>query len=139
MLTVSVEELDDVVILRCFGRIVHGEEAAILCAAARHYSRNVILDLKEVDAIDGTGIGLLISLQAAGLYIRLINPVQGVRELLQAKQLDSVLEISKSESAHGRIADDRTADDGTEEVRTSDRSEAAAPTSSWRVPRLVPC
>ena len=50
MLTVTVQELDDDVILRCLGKIVRGEETAILCAAVRHRGRNVILDLGGVDA-----------------------------------------------------------------------------------------
>lgn len=67
MLTLTVHNLGDMVILRCTGRIVRGEETAILCAAAQQQGRNVILDLSGVDAIDAAGIGLLVSLQAAGI------------------------------------------------------------------------
>ena len=66
MLTVTVDDLGEVVILRCLGRIVRGTETAILCTAVRQHGHNIILDLRKVDAIDAAGIGLLVSLQAAG-------------------------------------------------------------------------
>ena len=106
MLRVTVQDLDDAVILRCFGRIVGGEATAILCAAARHDGRNIVLDLKEVDGIDATGIGLLISLQAAGFYLKLANPTARVRETFTATQLDSVFEIYEYESLNGRTHPD---------------------------------
>ena len=57
MLTVTVKESDDGVVLQCQGRIVRGDETAVLCAAVRHEGRNVTLDLTGVDAIDAAGIG----------------------------------------------------------------------------------
>jgi anti-anti-sigma regulatory factor len=33
-----------------------------------------VLDLTQVDAIDAAGIGALASLQAAGVYLKLMNP-----------------------------------------------------------------
>ena len=96
MLNVKSEELGDCVILRCAGRIVKGEETALLCPAVRQRGRNVILDLGEVDAIDAAGVGALISLQAAGIYLQLINPTMAVREVLHVTGVDSVLEICRS-------------------------------------------
>jgi len=93
MLTLTVHNLDDMVILRCTGKIVRGEETAILCTAARHRARNVMLDLSGVDAIDAAGIGLLVSLQAAGIYLRLMNPNKQVRETLRVTNLESIYEI----------------------------------------------
>lgn len=98
MLTVTVENLGGVVILQCLGRIVRGEETAILCAAVQQHERNIILDLTGVDAVDAAGIGLLISLQAAGIYLKLMNPTKQVREILKVTKLDSVFEICEFQS-----------------------------------------
>ena len=96
MLTVTVKDSDDGVVLQCQGRIVRGDETAILCAAVRQEGRNVTLDLTEVDAIDAAGIGSLVSLQASGIYLTLLNPSAQVREVLRVTQLDSIFEIRES-------------------------------------------
>ena len=93
MLTVTVNDLGDVVTLFCKGTIVSGAEAAILCAAVRQYGRNLILDLSEVDGIDAAGVGALIALQSAGVYFKLKHLAQRVRETLLLRGVDSVLEI----------------------------------------------
>ena len=51
MLTVTIDTLAESVVLRCRGRIVRGEESALLCAAIRHHGQEVVLDLSEVSAI----------------------------------------------------------------------------------------
>ncbi len=113
MLTVTVQNLGDVVILQCLGRIVRGEETAILCSAVQQNGRNVILDLRRVDAIDAAGIGLLVSLQAAGIYLKLMNPTEQVREILRVTGLESVFEICESQSTEerteGDVANNRSA------------------------------
>jgi len=96
VLRVKSEEIHDSVVLRCAGRIVKGEEIALLCPAIRQRKRNIILDLSEVDGIDAAGVGALISLQAAGIYLQLMNPTKAVREVLQVTGVDSVLEICSS-------------------------------------------
>ena len=96
MLTVAVEDSDDGVVLRCQGGIVRGDETAILCAAVQQARRNLSLDLAGVDAIDAAVIGSLVSLQAAGIYLKLLNPTPPVREVLRVTELDSIFEISDS-------------------------------------------
>jgi anti-anti-sigma factor len=98
MLNVTVEDLNDIVVLRCSGRIVRGEETALLCAASQHHGRTVVVDFRRVDSIDAAGIGLLVSLQAAGIYLRLINPNANVREMLRVTHLDSIFEVCESQS-----------------------------------------
>ncbi|MGC1784676.1 MAG: STAS domain-containing protein [Acidobacteriaceae bacterium] len=61
------QKLGRLAILRCQGRIVRGQETAILCAAAQQNGRDVILDLSQVNAIDAGGLGALVSLRAAGI------------------------------------------------------------------------
>jgi anti-anti-sigma factor len=128
MLTVTVQEFDDDLVLRCLGKIVRGEETAILCAAVRHLGRTVILDLGGVDAIDAAGIGLLISLQAAGIYLQLLNPTRRVQEILKVTKLDSVFEICESQSD----------DDCITNPATNQRSEATRRDGNRRVPGLIP-
>ena len=95
MLTVTNCTLGDDTILKCSGRIVRGEETALLCAAVQQQQHNIILDLAEVEAIDAAGIGLLVTLQAAGFYLTLSNPSASVREILRVTKLDTVIEISE--------------------------------------------
>jgi anti-anti-sigma factor len=90
------EEFSQSVILRCSGRIVRGEETRILCAAVSHAGQNIVLDLSQVDALDAAGIGALIALQAAGIYLQLMNPPSAIREILRVTKLDSVFEICAS-------------------------------------------
>jgi anti-anti-sigma factor len=55
------------------------------------------VDLSGVTAIDAAGIGALISLRAAGTYLRLVDPSETVRRVLRLTNLDSVFDISESE------------------------------------------
>jgi anti-anti-sigma factor len=96
VLRVTVDHLGETVILHCTGRIVRGHETAILCAAVNHRGRKLVLDLSKVDAIDAAGIGALISLQAAGIYLQLLNPTKAVCEVLRVTNLDSIFEIRTS-------------------------------------------
>jgi anti-anti-sigma factor len=98
-MTVTTQNLGDSLLLRCRGRIVRGEETAILCSAARQNRQNIILDLTDVETIDAAGIGALVSLQAAGIYLKIMNPTEQVREILRITNLDSIFEIRSSEAA----------------------------------------
>lgn len=116
MLTVTIERVADVVTLHCKGRIVLGDEIAILCAALGQKLPSLVLDLAEVDVIDAAGLGALVSLQAAGIYLKLMNPTDRVKEAIRLTGLDSLFELYES---HPPLA-------------ASDSVEAGA---SWRVNR----
>ena len=122
MLTVTVERLEDAVVLRCEGRIVRGEETAILCLVAQQRGRDVILDLAKVEAIDAAGIGALVLLQAAGIYLKLANPTAQVQETLKLTKLDTIFEIGEFPSLLGAGRDAEKAvipagpNDGSEQV-----------------------
>jgi anti-anti-sigma factor len=98
MLTVTTHTMAEVVVLHCQGRLVRGEEAGLLCAAVRHHERDVVLDLARVTAIDAAGIGALVSLQAAGVYLKLMNPSEAVRSVLRITGLNSVFEICEEQT-----------------------------------------
>jgi len=93
MLNLKVEENERGVVLHCNGALVRGEETDLLCTAVGHYGRTVVLDLKHVNTIDAGGIGALIALQTAGVYLTLENPTKTVREVLRVTGMDSVFEI----------------------------------------------
>jgi anti-anti-sigma factor len=113
MLNVTIQNRGDLVVLRCAGRIVGGHESEILRVAAvsQTNARTVVLDLDEVETLDGRGIGILISLQAwahaNGKKLQLTNPSQPLLELLQLTNLDSVFEIflSKDTALNEALAD----------------------------------
>ena len=98
MLNVIVESIGDRVTLHCQGRLVRGQETQVLCAAVQQDTQEIILNLGGVTAMDTAGIGALISLQAAGIYLKLANPTNRVHELFRRTKLDSVFEIFESES-----------------------------------------
>ncbi len=106
MLNIIIEESGETVLLRCTGRIVRGDETALLCAAVGKYGRKIILDLSQVDAIDAAGVGALITLQAAGIYPRLMNPNKAIREVLQVTHLDSIFELYSDPLAGSREEED---------------------------------
>jgi anti-anti-sigma factor len=99
MLNVAVEDLGHLVILHCRGRIVAGEETSILCAAVSRHGRAIAIDLSSVTAIDAAGIGALVALQAAGVYLHLVNPTEPVRRVLDVTGMNSVFEITSAEAA----------------------------------------
>src|SRR5260370_42093420 len=95
---VHVERVRALAVVRCWGRMVRGHESAVLCSAMQQESRNVVLDLTEVDAIDAAGCGALLSLQAAGVYLKLLNPSRQGRETLKVPRLNSIFGICESQS-----------------------------------------
>ncbi len=106
MLTVIAEVQHDVLILHCRGRIGRGDETAMLCSASRQAVRAIVLDLAEVETIDAAGIGALVSLQAAGFYLKLTNPTAAVREILRLTRLNSIFEVIPSLPDHETVEAD---------------------------------
>jgi anti-anti-sigma factor len=98
VLRVTVQKWGDVAVLHCHGRIVRGRETSILCAAVRQNGRNIILDLRKVDGIDAGGLGALVSLRAAGIRLKLIEPAAHVRSILSLTKLDLIFEICEPAS-----------------------------------------
>jgi anti-anti-sigma factor len=81
------------VTLHCQGRIVRGHETRLLCAVLRTKAREITLDMRDVSEIDAAGIGALVSLQASGIYLKLVNPRPTLRDVLRLTKLDSVFEV----------------------------------------------
>ena len=110
MLTIKIENNGEVVVLRCAGRIVAGEEVASLKSAVLCHQdgKLVVLDLANVQMLDGAGMGLLAFLagwtRVMGTKLKIVNPSRRVRELLELTNLDSVLEICFTEAATESIS-----------------------------------
>ena len=96
MLTVTPHTVADTLVLHCHGRLVRGEESALLCTAVHQDGRDVVLDLAGVRAIDAAGIGALLALQAAGVYLKLMNPTEPVRAVLRLTRMETVFEVCEA-------------------------------------------
>jgi len=104
MLTVKSERAGDVVVIKCAGRIVRGQEAALRNAVLQeNFARVVVLDLSDVDSIDAGGLTLLVSLhrwtENNRTHLKLVNPRPFVHEMLTRTHLNCVFDISSFHDA----------------------------------------
>jgi anti-anti-sigma regulatory factor len=89
MLKVNIDNIGDLAIVECEGRIVRSEAAFKLRDAVTSQSEahTVVLELTEVPAIEGGGLGMLIFLQRWArdhdIRFKLFNPSKSVRERLE--------------------------------------------------------
>ena len=102
-LQLTTRYLGDVSIVDCIGRIILGEECAIIREHVKKLlaeSPNVVLNLAEVTYVDSSGVGVLTSLytsaQAAKGSIKLAGLTTRVRDLLQITKLVTIFEIYDS-------------------------------------------
>jgi len=116
MLKVTIRKVGGIVVIRCVGRIVAGEDFCAVRDGIGHSGENrfIVVNLAEVDAIDAAGLGLLVSLHTspgiAGVELKLMNTSERTRELLTLTRLDSVLEICSPR--HAEWLGERTAQPG---------------------------
>lgn len=96
--------MDSVLIVDCHGRIVFGEESAVLRDTVRKLiteNNRIVLNLGGVNYIDSGGLGTLVSLfttaHTAGGSIKLANLTQRVGDLLQVTKLVTVFEVFSNE------------------------------------------
>jgi anti-anti-sigma factor len=99
-LSIKREQTGDVAVLQCAGRIVRGEALHFLRDAVTCLNRPrvVVLDLSEVEMLDGGGLGMLVFLHRwtrdNGIQLKLVNPSSFVREMLDRTRLTCVFSIS---------------------------------------------
>ena len=99
-LHIEIEQVSDVAVLRCIGRIVQPEALRSLESTVTGWSqlRIIVLDLSAAEEVDARGLGTLVFLhnwaRAAGIHMMLVNPYKLVREMLELTGLTSVLHIS---------------------------------------------
>jgi anti-anti-sigma regulatory factor len=89
MLNVNIANIGEMAVIECEGRIVRSEAAFKLCQAVTSLrdARIIVLDLSEVSAIEGGGLGMLVFLQRwahdQDIRLKLFNPREAVRDRLE--------------------------------------------------------
>ena len=110
MLTINVGKFKDLVIVRCTGRIVRGENIRTLKTEviSANDTRLIVLDLSEVESIDAAGLSALVSLhhrsRSRGIQLRLVNPSRFVLDVFNRTKLSSVFDISSFHDGLAEIA-----------------------------------
>ena len=99
-LTVETQISGDVFILSCDGRIVFGDECAVLRERIVNMlpgTPKIVLNLKEADYIDSGGlgmlVGLLVSARKRGGELELASPHERVKHLLRRTNLDTIFRV----------------------------------------------
>ena len=89
MLDLHIEKIGDLAVVECEGRIVRSEAAFKLrkTVMSLRKARTIVLDLSQVRAIEGGGLGMLLFLQRwaydHGIQFKLFNPTGSVRGRLE--------------------------------------------------------
>jgi len=89
MVNVQIEKIADVAVVHCEGRIVHSDAAFRLRDAVTRQtdSRVILLDLSEVKAVEGGGLGMLLFLHRwchdQEIQLKLFDPPHRVRRSLE--------------------------------------------------------
>src|SRR6267378_232975 len=89
MLTLRMDHIGDMAIIECKGKIVRSDATLKLHEAvtAQQNIRIVVLDLTQVRALEGGGLGMLWFLQRwsedHGIHFKLYNPINSVRDKLE--------------------------------------------------------
>ena len=100
MLSVHVDNVEDVAVVQCEGRIVHSDAAYTLRNAVtlQTDARAVVLDLSGVQALEGGGLGMLVFLRQwareRGIQLKLFNPSRFVRQRLERAGLSRIFEVA---------------------------------------------
>jgi anti-sigma B factor antagonist len=104
-LKITVRALSDgILIVDCAGRIVFGEETAVLRDQIKGLlaqNSRIVLNLADITYIDSGGLGTLVALYTtarnAGGSIKLAQLTQRVGDLLQVTKLLTVFEVYETE------------------------------------------
>src|SRR6478735_4034526 len=105
MLTIDVEKSSGVAVVHCSGRLVRGAEVCTLrnAVVSEKTTRIVVLDLSQLEFMDGGGLNALVSLhhwtRNHGIQLKLVNPSRFVHEMLTRTRLNRVFDISSLHDA----------------------------------------
>ena len=89
MLKLNIDNIGDLAIVECEGRIVQSEAAFKLrdAVTSQCQASTVVVELSEVHALEGGGLGMLTFLQRwardHGIRFKLFNPSTAVRKQLK--------------------------------------------------------
>ncbi len=106
-LAIASREVDGVTVLELSGRITLGEGSVQLRDAIRDLigkgQRHILLDLGEVNYIDSSGLGELVSAYTTaknqGAALKLLKLTKKVHDLLQLTKLYTVFDIYDDEAS----------------------------------------
>jgi anti-sigma B factor antagonist len=103
-LQIHSRRVGDITVVTCSGRIVLGAEATALhdhVNGLLSYSRDVVLNLGEVDFIDSSGMGTMVRLlgrtQAARGDLKLCNLTSNVASTLALTKINTLFDVHGSE------------------------------------------
>ena len=104
-LKISTRQVDGVNIVDCSGRITLGEGSVTLRDTVRELlskgRKKILLNLGEVNYIDSSGIGELVSafttVRNQGGELKLLNLTKKVHDLLQITKLYTVFDVKDDE------------------------------------------
>ncbi len=105
-LTIASREVDGVTVLDLGGRITLGEGSVQLREAIRDLigkgSKNILLNLGDVNYIDSSGLGELVSAYTTAknqdATLKLLNLTKKVKDVLQLTKLYTVFDIYDNEA-----------------------------------------
>ena len=99
-LRVQTQISGDVFIFRCDGRIVYGDEGAVLRERIGNMlpgTPKIVVNLSGVDYIDSGGlgilVGLLVSARNRGGELKLVSPRERVKDVLRNTNLDRIFRV----------------------------------------------
>jgi anti-sigma B factor antagonist len=106
-LTIASRELDGVTVMSLNGRITLGEGSVQIRDAIRDLiakgQKRILLDLGEVNYIDSSGLGELVSayttVKNQGAALKLLKLTRKVHDLLQLTKLYTVFDIYDDEAS----------------------------------------
>ncbi|HEY1528591.1 MAG TPA: STAS domain-containing protein [Candidatus Angelobacter sp.] len=104
---VSGREVDDVSVIEVSGRITIGDGSVAvrerISQALEKGIKKILLDLHGVGYVDSSGLGELVrtytSVRGQGGQMKLVNPSQRVKDLLQMTRLSAVFDIQSDEAS----------------------------------------
>ena len=104
-MTITTREVSHIIIVDLNGRITLGDETGKLRDAVRNLisdgKKKIILNLAEVDYIDSSGVGELVSsytaVRNAGGELKLLNLTKKVQDVLYVTKLYTVFDIKDDE------------------------------------------
>jgi anti-sigma B factor antagonist len=104
---IQIRSVGEIRILDFSGKITLGEGTMSLRKAVRNLlengTRNIILNLQEVNYIDSSGLGELMrtysSINGVGGRMKLLHATKQIRELLEMAKLQSFFDLYEDEKA----------------------------------------
>jgi anti-anti-sigma factor len=129
-MTVSIvtHASDDVMVLRCTGRLVLGEDADALRERIKRLlveGHRIVVNLSELEHIDSIGLATLVALHKLDTSrIKLVCSSFHLTALLRRTRLDTVIRFYETEdeavavvSGHGALLNPSPREDGPVEIR----------------------